>query len=54
MVLTGALLYRHRMSVTEHGQMRLDHAAVTLILVAGFMLGVVMSHLTRNGRPALC
>ena len=49
-VLGGALVYRHRMLVG--GDLpRLSHAGVTLILIAGFMLGVLAAHLTRHGLP---
>jgi hypothetical protein len=50
-VLTGALIYQHRMVVHEQGLARLSHAGVTLILVAGFMLGVLATRLTGRGLP---
>lgn len=49
--VTVALIYQHRITAVDEGSVRLNHAAVTLILVAGFMLGVVMAHLTRGGLP---
>ena len=50
-VLAGALIYQHRMIVRDAGLVRLSHAGVTLILVAGFMLGVLMNRLTGGGMP---
>ena len=49
--LAGGLIYQHRLGVKDEGLVRLSHAGVTLILICGFMLGVLMSHLTRNGVP---
>jgi hypothetical protein len=48
-VLAAALIYRHRIGAADQGHARLSHAGVTLILVAGFMLGVLISHLRRHG-----
>ena len=50
-VLGGGLLYQHRMTVRESDLVRLNHAGVTLILVAGFMLGVLMNRVTHGGLP---
>jgi hypothetical protein len=51
--VAGALVWQHRMLAHDAGEAaaRLSHAGVTLILVAGFMLGVVAAHLSRNGVP---
>lgn len=49
--LAGGLIYQHRMTVNEADLVRLNHAGVTLILVSGFMLGVLMNRLTRGGLP---
>ena len=49
--VAGGLIYQHRMGVTDGGAMRLSHAGVTLILVAGFMAGVLMSRVTGKGMP---
>jgi hypothetical protein len=50
-VLAGTLIYQHRMTATDEGRLRLNHAGVTMILVAGFMLGVLMSKLSGKGIP---
>ena len=51
--LAAALIYQHRIGARDAGELapRLTQAGVTLILIAGFMLGVIMSHLTRHGLP---
>ena len=46
--VAAALIYGHHVLVREAEIVRLNHAGVTLILVAGFMLGVLMSRLTRG------
>jgi len=50
-ILGGGLIYQHRMTVNESDLVRLNHAGVTLILIAGFMLGVLMNRLTGRGLP---
>src|SRR6185437_9282092 len=42
-VLAGGLIFQHRLGVKDEGHVRLSHAGVTLILISGFMLGVLMS-----------
>lgn len=44
-VVAGLLIYQHRMIASDNRLLRLNHAGVTMILVAGFMLGVLMSHM---------
>ena len=49
--LAGGLIYQHRLAAKDDGHLRLSHAGVTLILIAGFMLGVLMTKLTHKGIP---
>ena len=50
-VLAGALIQQHRMLVHSEQGVGLSHAGVTLILVAGFMLGVLMNRFA-HGPPS--
>jgi hypothetical protein len=50
-LVAGMLLMQHRMLVKENDAVRLSHASVTLILVAGFLLGVVFSRFSTGNTP---
>lgn len=50
-VLAGALIYQNRMLTRVNGEVRLSHASVALILVGGFMLGVLRSRLAGKSAP---
>ena len=52
-LLAGGLIYQHRLSVKEADLVRLNHAGVMLILVSGFMFGVLLNRLTRGSLPRI-
>lgn len=48
-IAVGTLLVRrHQVTARDEGTLHLNHAAVTLILVAGFMLGVIVAHFSHH------